>query len=313
MTLVIGAFTIGLILSLLSMGVWISFRILRYCDITVDGSITLGAAVTAILLIKGWSPWTATLAATLAGAAAGCVTGILHTRFKIQELLAGILVMTALYSVNLRVMGRSNVPLLDVETLGSPMTRLIVRFASNPDTLNVCGWQVPIQDMAMLVTVLLVTVSAALLIRWFLLTHVGTALRATGDNPQMVRAQGINNNTMVVFGLASANGLVGMAGALLAQYQGFADVQMGIGMMVWGLASIIIGETLAGRTTPGLALCGAIMGTVLFRLLVAIALRWGLNPNDLKLVTALFVFAALVLPDSVKSTIHQFLKRQRHA
>ena len=313
MTLVIGAFTIGLILSLLSMGVWISFRILRYCDITVDGSITLGASVTAILLVKGWSPWTATLAATLAGAAAGCVTGILHTRFKIQELLAGILVMTALYSVNLRVMGRSNVPLLDVETLASPMARLITRYASNPDALNVCGWLVPIQDMAMLVTVLLVTVMAALLIRWFLLTHVGTALRATGDNPQMVRAQGVNNNTMVVFGLASANGLVGMAGALLAQYQGCADVQMGIGMMVWGLASIIIGEALAGRTTPGLALCGAIMGTVLFRLLVAIALRWGLNPNDLKLVTALFVFAALVLPDSVKSTIHQFLKRQRHA
>ena len=266
MTLVIGALTIGLILSLLSMGVWISFRVLRYCDITVDGSITLGASVAAILLVKGWSPWTATLAATFAGTAAGWVTGILHTRFKIQELLAGILVMTALYSVNLRVMGRSNVPLLDVETLASPMARFITRHVSNSDMLSVFGWLVPVQDAAMLLTVLLVAVAVALMIRWFLLTHVGTALRATGENPQMVRAQGVNHNTMVVFGLVCANGLVGMSGALLAQYQGFADVQMGIGMIVWGLASIIIGEALAGRTTPGLALCGAIMGTILFRL-----------------------------------------------
>jgi putative ABC transport system permease protein len=313
MTLVIGALTIGLILSLLSMGVWISFRVLRYCDITVDGSITFGASVAAILLVKGWSPWAATLAATFAGTAAGWVTGILHTRFKIQELLAGILVMTALYSVNLRVMGRSNVPLLDVETLASPMARFMTRHASHGDNLSIFGWWVPVQDAAMLVTVLGVTIAVALLIRWFLLTHLGTALRATGDNPQMVRAQGVNHNTLVVFGLASANGLVGLSGALLAQYQGFADVQMGIGMMVWGLASIIIGEALAGRTTPGLALCGAIMGTILFRLLVAIALRWGLNPNDLKLVTALFVFAALVLPSVVKSARNSFSNRQRHA
>jgi putative ABC transport system permease protein len=313
MTLVIGALTIGLILSLLSMGVWIGFRVLRYCDITVDGSITLGASVAAVLLVRGWSPWTATLAATVAGGLAGLVTGVLHTRFRIQELLAGILVMTALYSVNLRIMGRSNVPLLNVDNLATPAVKLFTRGDKSAENVQVLGWAVPVQDAAMLVTVLLITAVVALVIRWFLLTHVGTAMRATGENPQMVRAQGVNNQLMLVAGLVCANALVGMSGALLAQYQGFADVQMGIGMIVWGLASIIIGEALVGRTTPGLALVGAIMGTILFRLLVAIALRWGLNPNDLKLVTAIFVFAALVLPGGVKSGLGKLFKGRRHA
>lgn len=312
MTLVIGALTIGLILSLLSMGVWISFRVLRYCDITVDGSITLGASVAAVLLVRGWSPWAATLAAALAGAAAGFVTGVLHTRFRIQELLSGILVMTALYSINLRVMGRSNIPLLGVESMAAPVARRLAR-ADGSDTLPILGWAVPLQDVAMLVTVLLITVMVAAGIRYFLLTHFGTALRATGENKQMVRAQGVNNQAMLVFGLVAANALVGLAGALLAQYQGFADVQMGIGMIVWGLASIIIGEALVGRASPGLALCGAIMGTILFRLLVAIALRWGLNPNDLKLVTAVFVFFALVLPGGLQSLSGKLRKGRRHA
>ena len=313
MTLVLGAFTIGLILSLLSMGVWISFRVLCFCDITVDGTITLGASVAAVLLVRGWSPWTATLVATLAGGAAGFATGLLNTRFRVQELLSGILVMTALYSVNLRVMGRSNVPLLNVESLATPVAKQLTRFTGGSDTIHLLGWPVPVLDAAMLVTVLLIAVAVAVLIYRFLLTHFGTAMRATGENPQMVRAQGVNNQSMLVIGLVCGNGLVGMAGALLAQYQGFADVQMGIGMMVWGLASIIIGEALVGRFTPGQALCGAIMGTILFRLLIAIALRWGLNPNDLKLVTALFVFAALVLPDGLQSLIGKLTKGRRHA
>ncbi len=309
MGLVIGAFTIGLILSLLSMGVWISFRVLRYTDITVDGSITLGASVVAVLLVRGWSPWMAMLVATLAGGLAGFVTGTLHTRFKIQELLSGILVMTALYSINLRVMGRSNVPLLDVASVADPARWLLSRL--NPgDAIMIAGWRVPAQDAAMLLTVLVITVVVAILIQKFLMTHLGTALRATGENAQMVRAQGINNERMQVFGLVCANGLVAMSGALLAQYQGFADVQMGIGMIVWGLASIIIGEALVGRLTPGLALCGTIMGTILFRLLIAIALRWGLNPNDLKLVTALFVFAALVLPGRVRMLSERRMRRR---
>ncbi|MDD5522297.1 MAG: ABC transporter permease [Kiritimatiellae bacterium] len=312
MTLVIGAFTIGLILSLLSMGVWISFRILRYCDITVDGSITLGASVAAVMLINGWSPWTATIAATLAGGVAGFTTGVLHTKFRIHELLAGILVMTALYSVNLRVMGRSNVPLINVENIASPVAGILTRSTGGADSISLLGWSVPVLDAAMLITVLIITAIVALLIHRFLLTHLGTAMRAAGENPQMVRAQGVNNQVMVVFGLVCSNALVGMSGALLAQYQGFTDVQMGIGMIVWGLASIIIGEALVARSTPGLALCGAIMGTILFRLLVAIALRWGLNPNDLKLVTAVFVFSALVLPGWVKYFLRKRSKEKLH-
>lgn len=313
MSLVIGAFTIGLILSLLSMGVWISFRVLRYTDITVDGSITLGASVVAVLLVRGWSPWAATLMATLAGGAAGFVTGTLHTRFKIQELLSGILVMTALYSINLRVMGRSNVPLLNVGSIAGPAARLLQGITGEEHALILVGWRVPMQDVAMLLTMLVITVTVALLIKTFLMTHLGTALRATGENAQMVRAQGIHHQRMQVFGLCAANALVGMSGALLAQYQGFADVQMGIGMIVWGLASIIIGEALVGKLSPGLALTGTIMGTVLFRLLIAIALRWGLNPNDLKLVTALFVFAALVLPDRIKLLSGMLTRKQRQA
>lgn len=313
MTLVIGALTMGLIISLLSMGVWLSFRILRYCDITVDGSITLGASVCAVMLIAGWSPWSATLAAILAGGIAGLITGLLHTRFRIQELLSGILVMTALYSVNLRVMGRSNVPLLNVKNLSDPLAELLTKTTGQAESLLVFGWPVPIRDMAMLITVFLVTLVIALLIRWFMLTHVGTAMRATGENAQMVRAQGVNDQTMLVWGLGFANALVGMSGALLAQYQGFADVQMGIGMMVWGLASVIIGEALVGHSSPGLALCGAIMGTILFRLLVAIALRWGLDPNDLKLVTAIFVLAASVLPTSLKIWADKMARRRSNA
>lgn len=313
MTLVLGALTMGLILSLLSMGVWITFRVLKYCDITVDGSITLGAAVAAILLSRGGSPWTATLLAALAGGVAGGITGLLHTRFRVQELLSGILVMTALYSINLRVMGRSNVPLLDAHNLADPVSGWLQRQAGGADSILVWGWSVPVPDAAMFLTILATTVGVAVLIHRFLLTRLGAVLRATGENPQMVRAQGVNHETMIVFGLIFGNALVGMSGALLAQYQGFADVQMGIGMMVWGLASVIIGEALTGRATPGMALCGAIMGTILFRLLVAIALRWGLNPNDLKLVTALFVFAALVLPHGFKATWERMRKGRRHA
>ena len=221
--------------------------------------------------------------------------------------------MTALYSINLRVMGRSNVPLMNVDNVATPVVGVLTRITGGADTIGVLGWQVPIMDVAMLVTILLITAAVAVLIHLFLLTHIGTAMRATGENAQMVRAQGVNHHAMLVFGLVCANALVGMAGALLAQYQGFADVQMGIGMIVWGLASIIIGEALVARLTPGLALCGAIMGTILFRLLVAIALRWGLNPNDLKLVTALFVFAALVLPGGFRAFVGKLAKGRAHA
>ncbi len=309
MNLIIGAFTIGLILSLLTLGMLISFRMVKFTDITVDGSITLGASLSAVLIMNGWSPWLAILMAFLAGSGAGAVTGILHTKFKIQEILAGILMMTALYSINLRIMGRSNIPLLDSKTISEGTRNLVLLTMDGQKNLQILGWPVPVTDLSFFITSLFFCILIAVLLRYFLLTHFGTALRATGNNPQMVRAQGINNNTMVVFSLALSNGLVALSGALLAQYQGFADVQMGIGMMVWGLASIIIGEALVGKSGLGTTITGAILGTILFRLLIAIALRWGLNPNDLKLVTALFVFAALVAPNLFKSFTRNILRR----
>ncbi len=301
MSLIFGAFTLGLILSLLSLGMLISFRIIRFTDITVDGSLTLGASVSSLLIVQGFSPWLATIIAIVSGIMAGTITGILHTRFKIQMILAGILMMTALYSINLRIMGKSNIPLLNTETVSGGIERLVQYFCNGNTKVDIAGWPVTVTDLAVLWSSVLVCLITGIILHRFLLTHFGTAMRATGNNSQMVRAQGINNNTMVVVGLALSNGLVAFSGALLAQYQGFADVQMGIGMMVWGLASVIIGEALVGHRSIGLSITGAILGTIFFRLLIAIALRWGLNPNDLKLITAIFVFAALVAPQWIKS------------
>ncbi|HEY8901888.1 MAG TPA: hypothetical protein VIM61_15860 [Chthoniobacterales bacterium] len=296
MTLLLGALTIGLILSLLAMGVMVSFRIFSVPDITTDGSITLGAAVAATLIVMGWPPSLATLAALVAGFLAGSLTGVINTKFRIDALLSGILVMTALYSVNLRIMGKSNVPLMADRTLASEAGALGEKLLG-VERVNLFGWAVTAADLSMLAGALLCAVLAALAVYFFFRTEIGTAMRATGDNAQMVRALGANVEGYRIFGLALANGLIALSGALLAQYQGFADAQMGIGMVVWGLASVIIGEALTGGTRSlGLTLTGAIFGSVLFRELVAIALRAGLNPNDLKLITAIFVFAALVLP-----------------
>lgn len=313
MSLVLGAFTMGLILSLLSLGMLISFRMIRFTDITVDGSITLGASVAAIAISNGINPWLATLVAVLAGATAGSITGLLHTRFKIQELLAGILMMTALYSINLRVMGRSNIPLLDVPTVSQGIEKGISALNGGAERVLLAGWQVSVSDVSTFISSLLICIAVGIGMRFLLLTDFGTGLRAAGHNPQMARAQGLDNKRMIVLSLALSNGLVALAGALLAQYQGFADVQMGIGMMVWGLASIIIGEALGGKGSIGLAITAAVLGTILFRLLIAIALRWGLNPNDLKLVTAVFVFIALTAPNTIKTLKARQHKGARHA
>lgn len=309
MTLLIGAWTIGIILALLAIGVYVSFRICDFSDITTDGSFTLGAAVSATLLIVGMPPLPATAAGFAAGALAGAITGVLHTRFKIHALLAGILVMTALYSINLHIMGKSNLPLLSIPTITSSTESFGLMLAGGAKTWHLWKWEVPTKELAALGSVSLVVIIVGFLLHWFLNTHLGTALRATGDNPQMIRALGVNVGTMMVVGLALANGLVALSGALLAQYQGFADVQMGIGMVVLGLASVIIGETLVGTRQGGFAIAGAVMGALLFRLLVALALRWGLNPNDLKLITALFVFLALVGP----GLIAKFLSKRAGA
>jgi putative tryptophan/tyrosine transport system permease protein len=296
MTLLIGALTIGLILSLLALGVFISFRIFEFPDITADGSITLGAALTAALLVHQVHPVAATAAALVAGAIAGALTAVIHTRFAVNRLLSGILVMTALYSINLHIMGKSNVPLLSETTLATMAERAGTALTGSTSDLVIAGWSVAVRDVAMLVWALVLAMAIAILLFTFFRTNLGLAMQAAGDNAQMIRALGVNVDTMLVLGLALSNGLVALSGALLAQYQGFADVQMGIGMVVWGLASIIIGEALVGVRQLGLLIAGGILGSVLFRLLVAIALRGGLNPNDLKLVTAVFVFAALVVP-----------------
>jgi putative ABC transport system permease protein len=296
MTLLIGSTTMGLVLALLALGVYLSFRVFNFPDITADGSITFGASVASVLLVHHWSPWLATTAGFVAGMLAGTATGVLHTKFKINGLLSGILVMTALYSVNLHVMGKSNVPLLNETTLATQAESLGYRLFHTRDDLNVLGWTVGVRDAAMLIAALVFIVLVGLALYLYFRTNLGTAMRATGDNPQMNRALGVSVDFILILGLALSNGLIGLSGALLAQYQGFADVQMGIGMVVWGLASVIIGESLVGSHKVGLLITGAVMGSVLFRLLVAIALRWGLNPNDLKLITAAFVFVALVAP-----------------
>jgi putative ABC transport system permease protein len=295
MTLLIGSLTIGLILSLLALGVFISFRVFDFPDITADGSTTLGASIAAILLVGGTSPLLATAAGFCGGVAAGATTGILHTKFRINGLLAGILVMTALYSVNLRVMGKSNVPLLQAATLSTQAEQIATAILGRA-AFEVFGWGVAARDAAVLLFAFAIVVIVGASLYAFFRTDLGTAMRATGDNQQMIRALGVDVGNMTILGLAVSNGLIALAGALLAQYQGFADVQMGIGMVVWGLASVIIGEALVGTTRIGMVIAGAVMGSVLFRLLIAIALRAGLNPNDLKLVTALFVFIALILP-----------------
>jgi putative ABC transport system permease protein len=299
MTLLIGALTIGAILSLLALGVFVSFRVFDFPDITADGSITLGAAVTATLLVQGVDPFVATLAGCGCGAMAGMATGLIHTRFGINKLLSGILMMTALYSVNLHIMGRSNVPLLSGVSLATMAEQIGKTVFGGSSSIYLLGWEVQTRDVSILIGASAAAVVVGTLLYVFFRTNLGTAMQAAGENPQMIRALGVNVENMVVLGLMLANGLVALAGALLAQYQGFADVQMGIGMVVWGLASVIMGEALVGTRHIGFVITGAVMGSILFRLLVALALRGGLDPNDLKLVTALFVFLALVAPKLV--------------
>ena len=296
MTLLIGAMTLGLILALLALGVYVSFRIFNIPDMTAEGSVTLGASVAAVMMVRGSNPVLATLVAALAGCAAGAVTGILATKCRINALLSGILVMTGLYSINLHVMGKSNVPLLETTTLSTYAERLGAHVFRRTTNLSIAGWPVSVRDASTLLAILLLITIVCLLLYFFFRTNLGTAMRASGDNPQMICALGVSVDVAMIFGLAMSNGLIALCGALIAQYQGFADVQMGVGMVVLGIASVIIGEALVGTRAVGLLITGTVMGSVLFRLLVAIALRWGLNPNDLKLITAAFVFAALVMP-----------------
>lgn len=279
------AITQGLAYAALAWGVYLASRVLRFADITPDGSFPLGGAVAASMIVAGVDPLLATFAALLAGMVAGYVTGLLHTRLGVKDLLAGILVMTALYSVNLHVMGKSNVSLLDIHTVVEDVHRLI------PASV---GWS---DDLSLGVLFLGIAIVLGGVLTWFLRTDFGMAMRAVGDNPAMITAQGVDRRRMIELGLAIANGLVAFSGALMAQQQGFADVSMGVGTLVAGMAAVILGETfLFNRRGLGVTITMVAVGAVIFRGLISLALRAGLNPIDLKLATAAFVLAALALP-----------------
>jgi putative ABC transport system permease protein len=278
----LGAVEIGLIFSLVALGVYISFRLLRFPDLTVDGSFPLGGAVCAILISTGTNPWLATLAATAAGALAGLVTGWLNVKLKIMDLLASILMMIALYSVNLRIMGGPNVPLINDTTLFT-----LLQPDSIPDYVA--------RPMVLFVVVVL----AKLALDWFFATERGLAIRATGSNARMARAQGVNTGAMVLLGMAISNALVGLAGALFAQTQGGSDISMGIGTIVIGLAAVIVGESILPSRRIVYATLAVIVGAIVYRFFIAAALNSdfiGLKAQDLNLVTAALVTVALVIP-----------------
>jgi putative ABC transport system permease protein len=295
MNLLVGALSIGLLLSLLTLGVFLTYRVLNRLDLTTDGSFGLGAAVAAALLAQGVHPVTATLAATGAGWLAGAATGVVHTAFGVDTLLGGILVSTALYSVQLYIMRGGDVSLASADTLPGLAERAWTA-AGGPPSVTLFGTPVSAANLAGLLLFVVFILGSMVLMERFLRTDLGMAVRATGDNPQMARALGIDVGLMVTLGLVMANGLVALSGALFAQYQGFANVQMGLGIVVVALACLIVGEALVGRSGPGRQIAGVLVGTVVFRLLVAAALRAGLDANALKLVTAVFVLLALVVP-----------------
>ncbi|RLB34084.1 MAG: ABC transporter permease [Deltaproteobacteria bacterium] len=269
----------GLAYGLVALGIVISFRILAFPDLTVDGSFTLGASVVARLIMEGAPPIVGILLAIVAGFLAGCCTGLLNTKLKINSLLAGILVMTILYSVNLRIMGRSNIQLLTVNTFLTPLENLHVnRF-------------IPIISFFFVVSV-----GFKFLSDLFFHTQVGFAMRATGDNEQMIRTLGVDTDNMTVLGLGISNAFVALSGALVAQDQGFSDVGMGIGMIVAGLAAIIIGEALVGKQTVERMTLAAIVGSIIYKFIIAVGLRLGLAPTDLKMATGAMVILALGIP-----------------
>ncbi len=304
MNLWIGAATIGLILAPLALGVFISYRMYHTLDLTADGSFGVGAAVVAALLVRDAPPVAATALATIAGVIAGGTTGVLHTKFRVSALLAGVLTTTALYSVNLFIMGSGNLALASAESLMTEAERLGQRLLGLPPSLTLLGMTVSGSRLSELVMMGLLAAALAFALALFLGTDLGLAMRAAGTNPQMARAVGIDVDRMVVLGLGLSNGLIALAGALLAQNEGFANIQMGIGAVVTGVATLMLGEALLGRQPIGRWIAGAVVGAVVFRLLVAGAVRAGLNPNALKLLTALFVLAVLVLPALVRRARH---------
>ena len=291
MITLLSTWTFGVSLGFVALGVFVSFKLFSFPDITTDGSFTLGAVVATVLLVAGVDPALATLGGMAAGAVAGSFTGMLHAILGIEPLLSGILMTTALASINLVVLGRSNVPLSGVKTLLDRAETTLL-----PAARLLAFEGAAAGEAARLGFMLLTAAGAVLVLYLFFRTRLGTAMRAGGDTPTMARALGRNTGALTVFGLAIANSLTALSGAIVAQYQGFADVQMGIGMVVWGMASVYLGAALVGQVRLGGALLATFAGSVIFRQLVAAALRAGLDPDWLKFATAVVVLTALVAP-----------------
>lgn len=270
----------GLMWSILSLGVFLSFRVLDVPDMTCEGSFPLGGAIAATLITAGVSPWASLVAGAIGGLLAGVVSGILYTKLKIPAILAGILTMIALYSINLHIMGKANISLLRTDTVFS-LTQKALGLSQGAAAF-------------LLPAILVILIVGA--IYWFFGTELGMCIRATGFNVQMMRAQGVNTDTMIIVGLFISNALIGLCGAVVAQNNGFADVGMGIGTIVIGLASVIIGEVILGVSTFKESLIAVILGSVLYRIVIAVVLFMGMPPNDLKLFTAVLVMIALAMP-----------------
>ncbi|MEH0147048.1 ABC transporter permease [Corynebacterium sp. Q4381] len=275
----IGALELGVLYGVMALGVYLTFRVLNFADLTVDGSFTAGGGTAAALIIAGANPVTATAAGFAIGCLAGVITGLLHTKGGIDSLLAGILTQIGFWSINLRIMGGANLPLLRQDTVFTPLRER-----------GLLGNWAGVAVLAVSVLVL------ALIVHWFLTTDLGLSIRATGDNGPMITSFGVSTDATKILTLALSNGLVGLAGALVAQYQGFADISMGIGLIVVGLASVIVGQAIFGQRRLLQAILAVVAGAVIYRLIIFAALQLGLNPNDMKLVSALLVIAALLIP-----------------
>lgn len=291
--IILGAISLGLLWAIMTIGVYISYRILNIADLTVEGSIVTGAAIAAHAITKGMNPYLATALALLGGMFAGLITGLLHTKLRIPALLSGILTMTALYSINLRIMEKATISLLRMDTVYTGLENL---------GLN--------STYATIILGLFCVFAIICILYWFFGTEIGCAIRATGNNPNMVRAQGINTKFMIVIGLIISNGLVALSGALIAQSQRYSDIQMGIGSIVIGLASVIIGEVLFGKRNFFSRLISLALGAITYRLIIALVLKLGMPANDLKLFTAITVALALSLP-TFKDYINPILKSIR--
>ncbi|MEW9501531.1 ABC transporter permease [Jeotgalibacillus marinus] len=310
---IFGAFESGIIYAIMALGVYLSFRVLDFPDLTVDGSFVTGAAVAATLIINDVNPVIATLVAMFIGFIAGSMTGVLHTFGKVNALLSGILMMIALYSINLRIMGRSNVPLLNTDTMFDHIQAFWVTIGLDGMLSSIFS---PLgltpRTYSVLFTMIVVTFIIKLLCDQFLKTEIGLAIRATGDNKRMIRSFSANTNLLVILGLGISNALVALSGALIAQYGGFADVGMGIGMIIIGLASVIIGEAIFGTKTIARVTLAVIGGAIIYRIVVTLALRVDfLETGDMKLITAVIVIMALITPKAIDGYRDRKRKRQR--